>query len=83
MPEMYEIYEKHADRYDELIRAEDHRDNLRHLLHETVNWRGLSVIEGGVVTGRVTRLYIEHPASSVCCDRSQHMLNFAQEILSL
>ncbi|MBA7575355.1 hypothetical protein ES708_17179 [subsurface metagenome] len=35
MPEMYEIYEKYADRYDKLIRAEDHRDNLRHLLHET------------------------------------------------
>ena len=82
MPEMYEIYEKHADRYEELIRAEDYRGNLRQFLHETVNWHGLSVLEGGVGTGRVTSLYIEEVASSVCCDRSQHMLNSAQDILS-
>ncbi|MBT3316782.1 class I SAM-dependent methyltransferase [bacterium] len=82
MPEMYEIYEKHADKYDELVRAEDYQNNLRNLLHETVNWRDLSVIEGGVGTGRVTRLYIEQVASSICCDRAQHMLDFAQGALS-
>jgi SAM-dependent methyltransferase len=82
MPEMYEIYEKHADRYEELVRAEDYQDNLRDSLQGAVNWEGLSVIEGGVGTGRVTRLYIEEAALSVCCDRSRHMLDSAQEILS-
>jgi len=82
MPEMYEIYEKHADKYDELVRAEDYQYNLRNLLHETVNWHNLSVIEGGVGTGRVTSLYIDQAASSICCDRAQHMLDFAQDVLA-
>jgi len=83
MVKMYEIYENHADRYNELICAEDYQNNLQSALNEAVNWRDLSVIEAGVGTGRVTRLYINKAASSVCLDRSQHMLNFAQKNLSL
>jgi len=82
MPEMYEIYDKHADRYDELIRAEDYQDNLRRVLHETLDWRDLSVVEGGVGTGRVTSLYIEQVGSAVCCDRAPHMLDRARANLA-
>jgi len=78
---MYEIYEKHADRYHELVSAEDHQANLPEKLHEILDWRGLSVLEGGVGTGRVTRHYIEDASAAVCCDRSRHMLDFAQDAL--
>ncbi|MBT3272095.1 MAG: class I SAM-dependent methyltransferase [Spirochaetales bacterium] len=82
MSEMYEIYKKHAEQYDELVRAEDYQNNLRSLLHEAIDWRKLSVIEAGVGTGRVTRLYIDQVDSAICCDRSPHMLSFAQHALA-
>jgi Methyltransferase domain len=81
MPDMYEIYEMHADRYDELVRAEDYQGNLRRQLHDVVDWRDLHVLEGGVGTGRVTQLYIGSAASAVCCDRAGHMLDMARRHL--
>jgi len=82
MPEMYEIYEKHLSQYHELICAEDYQGNLWPALQKAIDWRNLAVIEGGVGTGRLTSLYIEQVASSVCCDRSQPMLDFAEKLHS-
>ena len=82
MPEMYEIYDKHADKYEELIQAEDYQHNLPQALHNIIDWNDLAVIEGGVGTGRVTRQYVGQVASSICCDRSQHMLDSAHNILA-
>ena len=82
MPTMYEIYEKHADRYDAMVQAEDYRGNLKKLLWEQVKWSGSSVLEAGVGTGRVTRIYAEQVSSAVCCDRSSHMLEFAAKNLA-
>lgn len=82
MPDMFEIYQSHAPRYHELVLAEDYENNLGSLLHQLANWRDLSVLEAGVGTGRVTTLYIAQAAVAVCCDQSQHMLDFAQESLA-
>lgn len=82
MPDMFEIYQKHAPRYHALVLAEDHENHLGCLLHQLVNWQDLSVLEAGTGTGRVTRLYIGQAASAVCCDQSQHMLDFAQASLA-
>lgn len=82
MPDMYEIYQKHATRYHELVLAEDFENNLGSLLHHLVNWQDLSVLEAGVGTGRVTQIYIAQAATAVCCDQSQHMLDFAQKSLA-
>ncbi len=82
MPEMYEIYQKHADRYDELVRAEDYENNLGVFLESAVDWKDAWVMEAGVGTGRITKLYIEQVAFAVCCDRSEHMLDYAQKSLS-
>lgn len=82
MPDMFEIYQSHAPRYHELVQAEDFENNLGSLLHQLVNWHDLSVLEAGVGTGRVTQLYIAKTATAVCCDQSQHMLDFAQKSLA-
>ena len=82
MPDMFEIYQKHAPRYHELVQAEDPENNLGSLLHQLVNWHDLSVLEAGVGTGRVTQLYIAQTATAVCCDQSQHMLDFAEKTLA-
>jgi ubiquinone/menaquinone biosynthesis C-methylase UbiE len=82
MPQMYEIYEKHAIQYHELIRAEDASGNLWKTLEKSVAWQDISVLEAGVGTGRLPKLYLEHVAHAVCCDRAQHMLDFAKKNLA-
>ncbi len=81
MPTMYEIYNAHADRYDELVRAEDYQGNLGRFLDDCLDLRGARVMEAGVGTGRMTRLYMDRVDSAVCCDRSPHMLEFAERTL--
>ena len=81
MPDMFEIYQRHAPRYHELVMAEDHQNNLGTLLHQIVDWHDLSVLEAGVGTGRVTQLYIADAYEVVCCDQSPHILEFAQKNL--
>jgi SAM-dependent methyltransferase len=82
MPSMYEIYERHAAEYDQLIDAEDYQGNLaRHLLQLT-DWKEKAVLEAGVGTGRVTQMYAERAASIICLDRSQHMMDAAARRLS-
>jgi ubiquinone/menaquinone biosynthesis C-methylase UbiE len=74
MPSMYEIYEKHSVQYDELVRYEDHQQNLKKLLNSLVSWENKTVIEAGIGTGRITHLYIEKVKHLYGLDRSPHML---------
>ena len=78
MPTMYDIYNHHADKYHELVSAEDCNENLVGFLRQKIDWNGKNVLEAGAGTGRVTGMYIEAANHAVCCDRSQHMLNFAK-----
>lgn len=82
MPDMFEIYQSYAPQYHELVLAEDFQNNLGALLYSLVDWHGLSVLEVGVGTGRVTQLYIADVAAAVCCDQSQHMIDFAHRSLT-
>lgn len=82
MPSMFEIYEKHAVEYDQLVDAEDYQGNLGQYLRQVVDWGGKAVLEAGVGTGRVTELYADEAASAICFDQSPHMLEGARRRLS-
>ena len=82
MPSFDEIYNNHADRYDRLLRSEDWQNNLRRTLHEITDWTGKTVIEAGIGTGRVSRLYLDEAGRMHGYDRSAHMLDRAAENLA-
>lgn len=74
MPTMYEIYEKHAVNYDELVTAEDYQDNLGKYLREKIEWRDKTVYEAGIGTGRITNYYISEVSHCFGFDREEHMM---------
>ena len=82
MPSMDDIYRRHRAEYDRLVAAEDHARNLPRLLHSLVDWRGKTVLEGGLGTGRTTALYIEQARRVAGFDREPHMLEAAGERLA-
>lgn len=79
---MYEIYDRHSGRYDQLIDHEDYQGNLGHALNELAEWDGRVVAEAGVGTGRITRLYVDRAAQVFGFDRSSHMLRRARRNLA-
>lgn len=79
---MYEIYRRHRVEYDRLVAAEDHARRLPEFLRSLADWRGKSVLEGGLGTGRVTELIIEPVRRLTGFDREPHMLAAARERLS-
>ena len=79
---MFEIYQRHADRYNELVDAEDYQDNLTRCLLGLTDWTGTSVLEAGVGTGRVTAIYAELAARIACLDISSHMIESARARLA-
>ena len=79
---MYDIYRRHRAEYDRLVNAEDHEGHLPAFLHSIADWRGKTVLEGGLGTGRVTELFIEPARRIVGCDREAHMLEAARERLA-
>lgn len=79
---MFEIYDHYADRYDELVRAEDWQGNFARLVQHVVDWRAARVLEAGVGSGRVTQLYVESAAHATCTDRAAHMLEYAAGALA-
>ncbi len=81
MPTMTEIYQTNSYEYDELVSHEDYKGNIRDKLNSLFPFDGKTVIEFGVGTGRVTDLYAEKIKEAYCYDRSQHMINKAQENL--
>jgi ubiquinone/menaquinone biosynthesis C-methylase UbiE len=81
MPSMYEIYDKFAANYDELINCEDYKNNLNEYLLTEFDWTGKSVFEIGVGTGRVTDIYIDKVDCVLAADRSPHMIDKAKNSL--
>jgi ubiquinone/menaquinone biosynthesis C-methylase UbiE len=79
MPKMYEIYDRYAENYDELVSREDYLNNLHTFLNSIIT--GASVLELGAGTGRVTQMYIDKVQQAICCDRASHMLERAKHNL--
>ena len=82
MPAMYDIYRRHRIEYDRLVNAEDREHHLPAFLRSIADWRGKTVLEGGLGTGRVTELFIDDARRVVGCDREAHMLEAARERLA-
>lgn len=87
MPTYQETYARHADRYDALVRREDHRGALPALLARVLSARpgGLRprlAIELGCGTGRVTRLLAPLVEQVRAFDGSAHMIDYARASLS-
>jgi ubiquinone/menaquinone biosynthesis C-methylase UbiE len=81
MSQMFDIYNNQNNLYDELVSHEDHQQNLTHFLRTEIPWESRAVIEFGVGTGRVTRMYIDLAKSALLYDNSSHMLEGARENL--
>ncbi|MDI6803233.1 MAG: class I SAM-dependent methyltransferase [Bacteroidota bacterium] len=75
---MFEIYEKHSREYDDLVKHEDYENNLGTTLAKILEGNDLKIVEAGVGTGRITRLYINRAKHIWCFDRSRHMIERAK-----
>jgi len=82
MPSMEDIYRRHSTEYDRLVNAEDHAGRLPEFLRSRIDWRGLTVLEGGLGTGRVTELYAAQAGRIAGFDRESHMLEAARRRLT-
>ena len=81
MPSMTAIYQNWANRYDELVSAEDYSGNLKNFLRNSVDWQDKTVLEAGIGTGRLTRFYIDLIHRCFGFDKEQHMLTRCQSNL--
>lgn len=81
MPSQQEVYERHADLYDRLIRCEDYQDNLPKAIEEILPTAGLDIIDLGAGTGRLERLLAPRARSLRAFDSSGHMLKVAETSL--
>ena len=78
-----EIYRHHPERYDELVRAEDHRAHLGGAIGSVARLPGATVVEVGAGTGRLTRILLAAGAARVVAsDRAPAMLARARATLA-
>ncbi|MBI9104064.1 MAG: class I SAM-dependent methyltransferase [Spirochaetales bacterium] len=82
MPEMMEIYKGYAPQYDELVNAEDYENNFSNFLLSEFDWSGSIVMEAGIGTGRVSKIYLDQITFLYGFDREPHMLKAAGRNLS-
>lgn len=79
---MYDIYQTEAEWYDALVACEDAEGNFASTLLDVAPWDGASVVEAGIGTGRVTRIYAPHARHVYGYDRAAHMLERARANLA-
>ena len=73
-----EIYDEHADQYEELVSREDYTHNLAPALNQIRPLAGLDVVELGAGTGRLTCLIAPQVRSVLAFDVSAPMLQVAK-----
>lgn len=81
MPDYRAIYENDAERYQQLVAAEDYRGELPQALERLVQLDDARVLEVGVGTGRITRLLVDRGARVLGYEQSAAMLAVARRLL--
>ena len=77
MPDHPEIYRSQAESYDALVSREDTLQNIFPALQQIIPFDGLTVVELGAGTGRLTTLLAPVVKFIHAFDISAHMLNVA------
>jgi ubiquinone/menaquinone biosynthesis C-methylase UbiE len=77
MPDYLEIYRRYADQYDALVMREDYQHNIPAALNRIRPMEGLTVVEFGAGTGRLTAMLAPAATSILALDVSGHMLSAA------
>jgi SAM-dependent methyltransferase len=81
MPDYRLIYENDAERYQQLVAAEDYQGELPRKLERLVTLDGARVLEVGMGTGRITRMMLDGGASVIGYERSPAMMAVARRLL--
>ncbi len=82
MPDHYaEVYQKHADRYEQLVSREDYEGNILAALRRIAPLEGCDIIDSGAGTGRLACLVAPFARSLCAFDSSAHMLEIAADRL--
>jgi len=74
MPDVHDVYARHAGQYDRLVGREDHEGHLLPALQAIRPLEGLEVVELGAGTGRLTYLLAPLVRHVWALDASRHML---------
>ena len=77
MPDLFEIYGRQADQYELLVSREDYQQNIFRTLNQLIPLDGLTVVEFGAGTGRLTCMLAPVVKFIYAFDSSQHMLDVA------
>jgi ubiquinone/menaquinone biosynthesis C-methylase UbiE len=77
MPDVHDVYARHAGQYDRLVGHEDCQGHLLSALQTICPLDGLEVVELGSGTGRLTCLLAPLVRSICALDASRHMLGQA------
>ncbi len=81
MPDVKQIYQSLADRYEALVSREDFQENLLPAILRISDLQGKDVIELGAGTGRLTRLIAPLAGTLTAADLSMHMLSHGKQRL--
>jgi ubiquinone/menaquinone biosynthesis C-methylase UbiE len=77
MVDYAEIYQNHADEYEQLVSREDYQGNLPAMLRRICPHEGLDVVDLGTGTGRLACMLAPQANSMSAYDTSQAMLDIA------
>ena len=81
MPNHFEIYRTQAQQYDLLVRREDYQENIEKTLSQIIPGDGLTYVDLGAGTGRLTRILVPQARLIYAFDNSRHMLDAARTAL--
>jgi ubiquinone/menaquinone biosynthesis C-methylase UbiE len=82
LPDVKQIYQSFADRYEALVQREDHQQNLLPAILAVSDLKGKDVLELGAGTGRLTRLIAPLNQRLIATDLSFHMLVYGKKLLA-
>ncbi len=72
-----EVYQSHADRYEQLVSREDYEGNILAALRRITPLEGRDILDSGAGTGRLACLVAPFARSLLVCDSSAAMLEIA------